>query len=456
MQTIAAASGQLAVKDGLATLAKDIELRNLSDSQREAALGQLKALGRDVNNVKQAYDAAAVKVLGHYGFGEYSSNVRREALRCIANALILVPSTQEAFASQDFLRKTAELLGSQDDDDEFLSARILFLMTYTKSTSLPPLAKDYDMPGKIVGHLQRHVAADEPLIGAGITSMALAETLKLVFNLVNLVPDQQRTLLPAVSSLHTLLNNAKVLEVPLQPPMNYLLNALASLETEVEGASKDNIPDNGTLSASVDKLVVILEQSLKAYANIDLDTQLISLLTILRRINATGHAELRTKMKGLLLPKDAERDKPLGQSETLASKLLKLTTAPGLVHLSEAVSSLLFELSDKDAHTFVRNVGYGYAAGYLMTHKIPIPENAKSTASGSDDVPINPVTGQRLDKEAEVEMPAMSQEEKEREAERLFVLFERLKATGVVDVKNPVEQVRDEGRLKDSSDSEAD
>ncbi len=35
---------------------------------------------------------------------------------------------------------------------------------------------------------------------------------------------------------------------------------------------------------------------------------------------------------------------------------------------------------------------------------------------------------------------AMTEEEKEREAERLFVLFERLKATGVVDVKNPVER----------------
>jgi hypothetical protein len=32
----------------------------------------------------------------------------------------------------------------------------------------------------------------------------------------------------------------------------------------------------------------------------------------------------------------------------------------------------------------------------------------------------------------------MTDEEKEREAERLFVLFERLKKTGVVDVENPI------------------
>ena len=40
-------------------------------------------------------------------------------------------------------------------------------------------------------------------------------------------------------------------------------------------------------------------------------------------------------------------------------------------------------------------------------------------------------------------------EEKEREAERLFVLFERLRATGVVDIKNPVQQAIDEGRFEE-------
>ena len=62
---------------------------------------------------------------------------------------------------------------------------------------------------------------------------------------------------------------------------------------------------------------------------------------------------------------------------------------------------------------------------------------------------INPVTGQRRDMELAVEGPEMTDEEKEREAEKLFVLFERLKATGVVDVVNPVEQARREGRFEE-------
>ena len=56
--------------------------------------------------------------------------------------------------------------------------------------------------------------------------------------------------------------------------------------------------------------------------------------------------------------------------------------------------------------------------------------------------------------EERVEMPEMTQEEKEREAERLFVLFERLKKTGVVNVRNPVEEAYRSGRIEELSDSD--
>lgn len=43
----------------------------------------------------------------------------------------------------------------------------------------------------------------------------------------------------------------------------------------------------------------------------------------------------------------------------------------------------------------------------------------------------------------------MTPEEQEREAERLFVLFERLKKTGVVDIQNPVEAAQQSGRFEE-------
>ncbi|KAK3331398.1 guanine nucleotide exchange factor synembryn-domain-containing protein [Apodospora peruviana] len=54
-------------------------------------------------------------------------------------------------------------------------------------------------------------------------------------------------------------------------------------------------------------------------------------------------------------------------------------------------------------------------------------------------------------------LPEMTDEEKEREAERLFVLFERLRATGVVNVENPVAQaMRTGGHVEELSDDDAD
>jgi hypothetical protein len=67
---------------------------------------------------------------------------------------------------------------------------------------------------------------------------------------------------------------------------------------------------------------------------------------------------------------------------------------------------------------------------------------------------VNPITGQRLDKEEQVQVEEMTQEEKEREAERLFVLFERLKATGVMNVENPVEAAYRSGRIEELADDE--
>ena len=158
-------------------------------------------------------------------------------------------------------------------------------------------------------------------------------------------------------------------------------------------------------------------------------------------------------MEALLLPSIAERSQPLGKTDSLASHLLRLSTAPTVPRLKEGISSFLFELSGKDAAIFVRNVGYGFAAGYLMTHNLPIPENATVDTSDKvttiDGQEINPITGQRRDMEPEDPLPEMTDEEKEREAERLFVLFDRLRATGVMNVMNPVQQAVDEGRFEE-------
>ena len=207
------------------------------------------------------------------------------------------------------------------------------------------------------------------------------------------------------------------------------------------------------------RLIDLLDRASRAYISDELETYAVPLLTVLRKIYAlTREAkdvetalELQSTMQRRLLPDEADRDLPIGQSDSLASRLLRMTTSIS-TSLREAVSSLTFELSGKDANEFIRNVGYGFAVGYLVSHDLPVPVDASTNGSRHDAAPINPVTGQRLDKEPVGEIPEMTIEQKEQEAERLFVLFERLRATGVVNMQNPVRQAVEEGRFEEIED----
>lgn len=63
----------------------------------------------------------------------------------------------------------------------------------------------------------------------------------------------------------------------------------------------------------------------------------------------------------------------------------------------------------------------------------------------STGLPINPITGTI---EREHELIPMTDEEKEQEAEKLFVLFERLEKMGAMPPgRNPIRRAMQEGKL---------
>lgn len=78
-----------------------------------------------------------------------------------------------------------------------------------------------------------------------------------------------------------------------------------------------------------------------------------------------------------------------------------------------------------------------------------MPPNVRQNGVGeSGRADINPVTGQRLDREAVPNLAEMTDEEKEIEAEKLFVLFERMRNLGV-GVENPVRAAQQSGRFEE-------
>ncbi|KAI0643590.1 guanine nucleotide exchange factor [Trametes meyenii] len=160
----------------------------------------------------------------------------------------------------------------------------------------------------------------------------------------------------------------------------------------------------------------------------------------------------RRRMREWILPEDLDRTSPLEGRADLLGRLLRLLSSVHHSKLKNAVGELLYAVCDSDASTLASYVGYGNVAGFLFNKGIlsapPPPSGASgggapsTTATG---VPINPITGVAERPAPDIEM---SDEEKEREAEKLFVLFDRLEKTGALPKEsNPIRKAIQEGKL---------
>ncbi|KAK3110048.1 hypothetical protein LTR53_016073 [Teratosphaeriaceae sp. CCFEE 6253] len=438
-------------------------------AEQESTLAQVKVHGRDIKTAGPIFTEKGIKVLSQYGLDDETPDVSREALRCLANAFLLNEPCRQTFVDLGYAPKASERLKLDNSDDEFLVARILFLLTYNTRVDFEQLVEQNALADSVNQHVARHARAFSA--GVGLTQVplieqaAMGEILKLIFNVTYYHPGLTRHFSPAVQPIASLLVHHPLPSPLLQPPVTHMVNALLNLDLQtadgkvlVGGDAKSNPKCPQPKSEQiVDRLIFVFDTALNDIPEHDLDQAAAPLCTLLRRVHELADAHMKSRMRGMLLPRQEDRDRPLGQGESLPSRLLRSSCSAGLPTLRENIANLLFELSNKDANVLVKNIGYGFASGFLMSHNIAIPStvpepgSVASQGASNDETDINPVTGQRLSAErlSPSDSPIMSEGEKEREAERLFVLFERLRATGVVDVENPVQQAVDEGRFEE-------
>lgn len=260
--------------------------------------------------------------------------------------------------------------------------------------------------------------------------MGLIDTLKLIYNILSFYPDLAAKFSPSIPHFLKIMSRIDIPDKPLDGLLGSLINSLSALDLEEK---REKYFESNPLfpkfnqNCNVDKLINILDQAISSYDPQELDPKAIPLLYILTVVHEAAPDGPRKYMQWLLLPEDTDRSQPIGHSDTLSSRLLKLSTS-AYTKLKTAISELMFVLSGKDAENLTKRIGYGFAAGFLASRGMEIPQTAGeafATDANALDAEVNPVTGQRLASEPQDNNPPMTQEEKEREAERLFVLFER-------------------------------
>lgn len=438
-------------------LTQDLAATNLSSQQRDAALEELKIYGRDPRNADPIFTKDGIEMLTKHAFDSPSDTTSRNALRCLCNALLLKTECRQAFVNLGYEAKVCNKLKSDNHDDEFLASRIIFLTTYDTDTNLEPLIDNCGLADSTIKNLERHAKhheSSQPTTDP-MQAMALTETLKLLFNVTHHCRQRASSFTQAVPHIVTILcNDPFQLEKPLDPPTGPLVNALLILELEAKEIQTSLYPPTSP-TVLVDRLIDLLDQSRAKYKSEELDSVVTPVLGVIRVLYENAPHDVRVSTGQKLLPTEADRNEILGRSSSLPSWLLKNSTNPLAPKFRDTASDLLFELSDKDASKFVENVGYGFASGYLYNKNIPLtqgPSGISGDDGASSSRPINPVTGQFLDAERHPDVPELTDAEKEREAERLFVLFQRLQANGVISVENPLRTAVEQGRFEELPD----
>ncbi|KAK6521304.1 hypothetical protein TWF506_001528 [Arthrobotrys conoides] len=473
-------------------LRADVTEQKLTPQEELAILEKLKVYGRTTTGSDAIYSSEGIEFLAEVAFRPNNPDSSREALRCLANALYLDRQTVQYFIDAGYVEKASEAYKSENVDDEFLLGRILFFSTtFAKDDHLiNKWATEHHLVENNIAAISRHATAYTTATSTAsslavpmMQTMALQDTLKLLYTLTTKLTDVPTILGPTIPHLLTLLSALPIQSSPLQAPTHHILDALSNIPPTAPASQTSYFPPSNP-TVHISKILKILDKSAiipptpnnsrssNSTAIDDFDTHAASLLKLLIEIYPLSPDPVKTLLHETLLPSEKERSSPLGStnSTSLPARLLRLASSPTTTNTRIILQTLLFVISDEDPVKFVKNVGYGHASGYLMMRGIPIPSEAleeigaaqSENGGSSGNKRINPITGQYLDDELrDIEasglkgLEDMTDEEKEREAEKLFVLFERLNRTGVINVENPIRTAMQEGRFEEiKSDNE--
>ncbi|TFY63361.1 hypothetical protein EVG20_g6348 [Dentipellis fragilis] len=228
--------------------------------------------------------------------------------------------------------------------------------------------------------------------------------------------------------------------------------AITSYDTLLRAYDLLEVSFSHFFPANVDVDAKTVRQRAQEESEGTLDDLLCPLVLLITKVVLADQGA-RARVKEWILPANLDRTgSALEARPDLLGRCLRLLASVYHARLKDATGEMLFAICGSDASTLASQVGYGNVAGFLFNKGImgapPPPQPAAGDAAPSETpsgVPINPITGVAQDDRPTVEM---TEEEKEQEAERLFVLFDRLERTGALPPnQNPIRKAFQEGRF---------
>ncbi|ORY31806.1 guanine nucleotide exchange factor synembryn-domain-containing protein [Naematelia encephala] len=458
-----------------------------------------------------------------------------EALRVLANVLVLHSEGRENLAALDGGRLIARSLANSNEEVGtallFLLGRVGFLVTVQRSDvvrdmvdkdglvgslvyfmlAIPLVPANYDTLSevlKLVGNVLRfypYPASGEPdpwddkldpllwpllYLLHSLPQVNPTPPLSHVLHALLLVPFSSSLLstwrsipeppspTPSSSSVRALLNKVKLSSPPRKstsisdtPGGSFIRNKSPSPSPPSIPPSPPvlrkrpiTLPGRKTFPAALPARVLrVFEGFVDTYypfprgwdeevKGLKVDEILPPILLLLVRI-AQGCMEFRTWLRDNLLPKNLDRSKEAGPLESrrgVLGDLLRLMQCATHPSSRDTAGELLWAICDSNPSTLNKEIGYGNAAGLLFRKGIsgppqatieelspdpdPHPDSDREEEEEDQEQDRNPITALKASREGD-DLQNMSDAEKEKEAERLFVLFDRMDKNPIISAK---------------------
>jgi hypothetical protein len=282
------------------------------------------------------------------------------------------------------------------------------------------------------------LAQDDAFLSTFQQGQLTSELLKVLYNLLSKVPDVATSrlhgLFPALYSMFDADTVAHELsDTQTSAPIVHVVHALLLYTPSAYG--QQWFADMARTQGIVTKLfrgvdALLTDHEAKGRPAYECEERLSPIAMLLANLVAANE-DVKQHAYTIVFPDTIDRSQPLDKGSNLTSRLIRLMTSALLPKSKELVSELLFALCDHNVDKLNEHVGLGNAAGFLINRGLfQVPQ---TTAQHGDRF-VDPITGQLKDTNQPDPFAGMTDEEKEREAERLFVLFDRLQKTGVVKV----------------------